>query len=204
MERTALLSPCGKYRYRLGRRWADGPTLLYVMLNPSTADAQVDDATIRRCIGFAQAESFGALEVVNLFAYRTPHPVALKSAGFPAGPDNDGHITAAAKSAGAVCVAWGAQPEALPRIQVVMPLLWPHHEPQCLAITRSGFPSHPVRLPKTCRLRPFSLEAIQAAMEDKELPAVATPAPTAAPAPVEQQMEWPFPVSTVYPRGSTA
>jgi hypothetical protein len=194
MERTATLSKCGTYRYRLGRRWASGRVLLYVMLNPSTADAQEDDATIRRCIGFAQAEGFGALEVVNLFAYRTPYPAALKGHGFPVGPENDSHITLAAMGSHAVCVAWGAQPDALPRIQVVMPLLWAHHEPQCLAITRSGFPAHPVRLPKTCTLRPFSLEAIQVAMQGET--------PTDA-APAAKPADWPFLFSTVYPRETT-
>lgn len=197
MERTAILSKCGKFRYRLGRRWAGGPTVVYVMLNPSTADHQQDDATIRRCISFAQAEGFGALEVVNLFAYRTPHPAALKYAGFPVGADNDRHIVEACQAAERVCLAWGAHEDAQPRVQVVMPLIrLTNLEPYCLAITRSGFPAHPVRLPKTSRMQPFTLEAIQAAMTGESLrvePQLA-PAPAARREGIQPGL-WPFPVS---------
>lgn len=59
----AILSDCGRFRYALTRRWADGPTALFIMLNPSTADACADDPTIRRCIGFARREGCGALRV---------------------------------------------------------------------------------------------------------------------------------------------
>src|SRR5689334_20041621 len=72
--KSAVLSPCGLYRYRLTRRWGDGPALLFVMLNPSTADATEDDPTIRRCTGFAKREGMPAIEVVNLFAWRATDP----------------------------------------------------------------------------------------------------------------------------------
>jgi hypothetical protein len=84
-DRGATLSDCGRYRYRLWRRWADGPTVLFVMLNPSTADADVDDPTIRRCIGFARSWGAGALEVVNLYAWRATQPAELKAAVGPVG-----------------------------------------------------------------------------------------------------------------------
>lgn len=194
MERTAILSKCGKFRYRLGRRWGDGPTVVYVMLNPSTADHQQDDATIRRCTGFAQAEGFGALEVVNLFAFRTPHPAALKYAGFPVGPDNDRHIVEACQAAERVCLAWGAQNDAQQRVQVVLPLIRSTNlEPYCLAITRSGFPAHPVRLPSSSRMHPFTVEAIEAAMKGEPLRIEPQPAPVLR-KPIQPDL-WPFPVS---------
>lgn len=168
-SRDAAMSECGRFRYRLSRRWADGPELLFVMLNPSTADAEVDDATIRRCAGFAHAAGFGGLQVVNLFAYRATKPADLARVGWPVGDDNDSHIAAAACAAGAVCVAWGAiQPRsrAEHRVQEVMPrILRAGHQPQCLRITRSGHPQHPLYLPSACTLTPYILGAIQAAME---------------------------------------
>lgn len=165
MERTALLSPCGRFRYRLGRRWGDGRALLFVMLNPSTADAEEDDATIRRCIKFAQAHDFAALEVVNLFAFRATDPKDLRRAFYPVGPENDAHIEAAASEAAAICVAWGANVAGLERPQVVLPLLRAAGKPlQCLRITRSGYPQHPLMLASGCRLLPFDLDAIQEAM----------------------------------------
>jgi hypothetical protein len=74
MRRHATISDCGKFRYRLWRKWGSGSPLLFVMLNPSTADGEQDDATIRRCLRFAMAHDFGELEVVNLYAYRCTDP----------------------------------------------------------------------------------------------------------------------------------
>jgi len=78
IERKASFSHCKRYRYQLLRRWEGGiGRCVIVGLNPSTADAQNDDPTIRRCMGFAQDWGFNELIMVNLFAYRTPHPLHL-------------------------------------------------------------------------------------------------------------------------------
>jgi len=82
----AIVSDDGLYRYRLWRRWdAECPTMVWIMLNPSTADAEVDDPTIRRCIGFARREHCGGIEVVNLYALRATNPAAHPT---PEGPEN--------------------------------------------------------------------------------------------------------------------
>lgn len=165
VQKTAVISECGKFRYRLCRRWAEGPTILFVMLNPSTADAEQDDATIRRCVKFAQAHDCGALEVVNLFAYRATDPRELRNAWYPVGPENDQHIVAAARECSLLCLAWGAHVAGLERPQIVLPMLRDLGvELCCLRITRSGYPQHPLMLPSSCRLMPFSIEAIQEAM----------------------------------------
>src|SRR4051812_41324552 len=88
MNATAIFSRCGKYRYLLTRSWADGPTATFIMLNPSTAGAEQNDPTIRKCIGFAQRLGFGGLQAINLFALRTPSPVILRKARRPIGPGN--------------------------------------------------------------------------------------------------------------------
>jgi hypothetical protein len=167
MKRDAIISDCGRFRYLLSRVWNDDLLpLLFVMLNPSTADALVDDATIRRCVNFARAEGrFGGIEVVNLFAYRATDLADLRRAGWPVGDENDAHIAAAAVRAGAVCVAWGAVKEADDRVQVVMPIIrGAGHAPQCLHVTRSGYPGHPLYLASAKRLTPLDA-AIEAAME---------------------------------------
>ena len=88
--RGAELSGCGRYRYKLWRIWdPDLPPILFVMLNPSTADANSDDRTIRRCVAFAKRDGFGGLLVGNLFAYRTPYPRVLRKAEEPVGDGND-------------------------------------------------------------------------------------------------------------------
>lgn len=77
----AVISKCSSYRYTLERAWSRDPRyLMYVMLNPSTADADNDDPTIRRCIGFAKLLGYDGILVGNLYAYRTPHPKVLKEA----------------------------------------------------------------------------------------------------------------------------
>lgn len=165
MKRTAQISPCGKFRYRFGRAWADAKPLVFVMLNPSTADADVEDATIRRCVRFAHAHDFGGIDVVNLFAYRATKPEDLRRAGYQVGPENDQHIVDAVRGAGAVCFAGGSNVAGLERPQVVLPLIRAQAvEPQCLCIKRSGYPQHPLMLPSNCRLQPFTADALQHAM----------------------------------------
>lgn len=171
MKRTAQLSSCGKFRYRLGRAWAeaDAKPLVFVMLNPSTADANVDDATIRRCIRFAQAHDFGAIDVVNLFAYRATKPEDLRRAGYQVGPENDRHIVDAVRGAGAVCLAWGSNVANLERPQIVLPMIRAQGvEPMCLRITRSGYPQHPLMLPSSCSLMSFTAQAVHDAMHPEK------------------------------------
>lgn len=168
-SRGAVISGCGQFRYYLTRHWSSAPGLVFVMLNPSTADADVDDATIRRCAGFAVAEGFGGIEVVNLFAYRATDPKDLKSAGYQVGPGNDRWIELAAISArdggGALCVAWGANAAGLGRPQAVLTLLAKTGVAiQCLRVTRGGHPQHPLMLSSSCRLQPFNHETAQAAI----------------------------------------
>src|SRR5437870_4841901 len=106
---SAVISPCGKFRYRLTRQWGEGAALPFVMLNPSTADAEQDDPTIRKCVGFAKRMGYDGIEVVNLYAYRATKPADLKKAGYPRGPENDRHIEAALveSHANSVICAWG-------------------------------------------------------------------------------------------------
>ena len=105
----ALLSPCRSYRYRLWRQWSDvGGRCAFVGLNPSTADETVDDATIRKCVGFARRWGFGALDMVNLFAWRSREPDGLLDVADPVGPDNDRALLETFATAGRIVHAWGS------------------------------------------------------------------------------------------------
>jgi hypothetical protein len=89
MHKTAVISDDGLYRYALTRTW--DPLLarvVWVMANPSVVDAERDDATIRKCIGFTQRWGYGGIEVVNLFAYRATDPAVLATVDDPVGPEN--------------------------------------------------------------------------------------------------------------------
>jgi hypothetical protein len=104
---SAIISSCGKYRYRLER---DGPgegATAIIMVNPSTADAERDDATIRKLKGFGERNGWGRLIVGNLFAYRATDVRELGSLSDPVGPENDDHLQAMIDEADSVIVAWG-------------------------------------------------------------------------------------------------
>jgi hypothetical protein len=149
----AKISDDGLYRYTLGRRWSqdlsDGAAV-FVMLNPSTADAAVDDPTIRRCIGFAKALGYGGLHVVNLYAFRATKPADLWRAADPIGPDNDEHLRetfkAAAREGRAVIAAWSANAQPL-RAEFVGALARAAGVTlQALGFTKDGAPRHPLYL----------------------------------------------------------
>lgn len=155
---TATFSPCGRYRYSLTRRITPmfpGPSIMFVMLNPSTADASSDDATIRRCIGYARRWGFAELVVTNLSPLRATDPAVLKATG--SDPDlvaarNRNEVTAAAESADRIVVAWGAHGSWEGRDKEMMATLAPWLDKvYCLGQTDGGQPLHPVRLPSTIR-----------------------------------------------------
>lgn len=156
----AIYSPCGLYRYRLWREWGAGRrTLLWIMLNPSTADhLGNNDPTIERCERRALAWGFDRVEVVNLFALRSPRPGALRRAAEPIGPDNDRTILVAAEQARTILCAWGARGAQGGRAMQVRRLLGTRSL-TCLGLTRSGEPTHPLYLPYSLTPLPYSWPA---------------------------------------------
>ena len=141
---TATLSADRTYRYLLTRRWDDGPVMTWIMLNPSTADADTDDPTIRRCTGFARREGCGAICVVNLFALRATDPRELRTSPDPVGPDNDSFLLERTR-AGSVVAAWGSHGSLNGRSRAVAALLVAAEVPLlALGVTSSGEPRHPL------------------------------------------------------------
>lgn len=93
MKKGAVIDKTGLYRYSLWREWdIDKSKIVFIMLNPSKADASIDDPTLRRCISFAKFWDYGSLIVVNLFAFRTASPLELKKVDNPIGKQNDRHL----------------------------------------------------------------------------------------------------------------
>ncbi|GAB4229052.1 MAG: DUF1643 domain-containing protein [Elainellaceae cyanobacterium] len=150
MKRGAIFDATGCYRYWLWRTWdSEAAALTFIMLNPSTADDQVDDATIRRCIRFAQAWNYGSLSVVNLFALVATYPQQLRSAADPVGHDCDRYLLEAVDRAAQVIVAWGNWGRLHQRDQAVLSLLAAHQPLYCLGTCQNGQPRHPLYLPKS-------------------------------------------------------
>ena len=155
IARRAAFSRCGRYRYALWREWdASGPAVLIVALNPSTADHERDDPTIRRCIQFARDWGFGRLAVANLFAYRTADPRLLRRVEDPVGPANDRWLSRLAGEASLVIAAWGAHRDHRARAAAVASRLGSLH---CLGHTKGGAPRHPLYVRKDVRPMPLAM-----------------------------------------------
>ena len=149
---SAVISPDGKYRYRLARDLGmmGNGTCCFIMLNPSTADATNDDQTIRKCIAYAKRFNTDRLEVVNLFAYRSRDPDALygMSKNVAIGPENDQHISEVCGMARIVICAWGNHGVLFGRDkEVLRSLLFNRVNPKALKINnKSKQPAHPLYL----------------------------------------------------------
>lgn len=172
MNNGATFSPCYKYRYVLWRIWQEEiAPLCFIMLNPSTADGEKNDATIRKCMGFARQLAYGGIRIVNLYAYRATQPRDLwacydkhgEYAGIDAiGKDNDEYIRAIVggviSEGGDIVCAWGNQPKAAQRIIEVKTLLKFYGvQTHVLQLNSDGSPAHPLMLPYSCELRDYAL-----------------------------------------------
>jgi hypothetical protein len=157
MERTAEFSPCGHYRYSLGRRWGRGHLVAWIMLNPSTADAYKEDPTIRRVISFSQAFGAGQARIVNLFALKATRPQVLYRHTDPVGPRNADSIRAAVRAAAYVVCAWGANSVHPEDEKALVILKQEAKAAYCLGLTKHGRPRHPLYVPGKTQRLPFSL-----------------------------------------------
>ena len=128
----------GDYRYSLTRVWDPAlPTMTFVLLNPSTADAVELDQTLRRCVNFAKRDGFGGMLIVNLYAFRSTSPKVMKAAADPVGPENDRVL---AGVSGTVVAGWGnhAHPGRVAQAVALLPPLY------ALGVNKSGAPTHPL------------------------------------------------------------
>ena len=160
---TACFDRDRKYRYRLSRVWDQSlPRIVWCMLNPSTASAFDPTRTLNKIIMDSRAWGYGAVEVVNLFAYRTPYPSELRLVADPVGLGNDEAIAAAVRHAERLVAAWGNHGTRVnpltsePRyVEANRLFRQAGIRPQCLRLTEQGQPGHPLRLPRD--LRPFPM-----------------------------------------------
>lgn len=154
MQKFARLSDCGRYRYSLVRIWDEAlPRLVFVMLNPSTADALTDDHTVTKCIGFADRNGFGSILIVNIWAYRATKPADLRAANWDTGPDNDAFLQGVLISPDTIICAWGANAANRWEPQRFVRLAKMCNKPlHALRLTKTGIPAHPLMLPYNCEI----------------------------------------------------
>lgn len=154
MRRSASISECGRYRYALYREWEPSALMpiMWLMLNPSTADADTDDPTIRRCIGFSKAWGYGALYVGNLYGIRSTNPSILLTTGADEarGPENIASLCHMADRSALIVAAWGVHGgKAFPRGVNKPGGVW------CLGTTKHGSPKHPLYVKGDTALQEF-------------------------------------------------
>jgi hypothetical protein len=155
IERSAEISDCGRYRWWLRRKLNsdNNQVVCFVMLNPSTADAAVDDPTIRRCMEFARDWRYSILDVRNLFAYRATKPAELKRVDNPVGGSRGDIELRVALTADLVIAGWGKN---APKRRVWdVEKLFKGKPVYCLGLNEDGSPQHPLYIPSNRLPFPF-------------------------------------------------
>jgi len=154
-SQKAAFSRCRNYRYSLSRSWSDGSdSALFIGLNPSTADHRQDDPTIRRCVGFAKSWGFAAMEIVNLFAFRSPSPDDLYKQDDPIGPTNNRWISSAIKRNHMTLACWGNNGAFLDRAGYILSR---YPGLKALKLNASMQPTHPLYMKADMMPIPISM-----------------------------------------------
>jgi hypothetical protein len=146
LENACHFSPDRRHRYSLVHRWNPlfGERLiLWIGLNPSTADERQLDPTLTRIASFSKREGFDGFWMGNLFGLRTPYPEEMMAAPDPVGPGNNAALLEAARVCEKVVVAWGVSGVFQSRAEEVVQLL-AGHKLWCLGTTKDGHPRHPL------------------------------------------------------------
>ena len=154
MEKKANISKDKIYRYTLSRTWdSTKPTVLFIGLNPSIADENIDDPTITRCINFAKDWGYGTLLMANLFAFRSTYPKEIYLIDDPIGKDNDHYLLECVKQSDLIIACWGNNGTYLDREKIIKELV---PNLYCLQKNKNGTPHHPLRLPRDINPIPFN------------------------------------------------
>ena len=150
---SATFSIDRRYRYKLVRHWGGcNGSLVWIMLNPSTAGAEDDDPTIRRVVRFSHDLGYSGCEVLNLYSLITPYPCELWGASDPIGDNTNLVAQALCERSGGVVLAWGRHRQAMSRGNLIAACL---PDAQCLGHNLDGSPKHPLYLSSALRLRPY-------------------------------------------------
>lgn len=146
LHRSAVFDHTKKYRYLLKRWWGEKSNrVVFILLNPSTADETQDDPTIRRCMGFASYWGYTSADILNIFALRSTDPAALYSTNSPIGASNDAWIDSMTMDAKLVVAAWGNHGLHLQRGSTVRFMIR-ERRLACFGLTRTKEPKHPLYL----------------------------------------------------------
>ncbi|HBC85953.1 MAG TPA: hypothetical protein DCZ94_03260 [Lentisphaeria bacterium] len=157
MFNDCIFSPDRKYRYVLKHRWDDlmpEKACMWIGLNPSTADEQQLDPTLRRIRGFCITHEFNCFYMLNIFAFRATDPKIMKKESDPTGPENDRWLKEISDKCTLVVACWGTHGKHIGRSDAVIKLFSSHDKTlHCLGKTKEGYPVHPLYIPADAELK---------------------------------------------------
>ena len=159
MFKGVRLSSCKKHRLQLWREWDSNlPKVLFIMLNPSTADHEQDDPTLRRCIDFTKQWGYGGLYIGNLYSLRAADPMTLLKVSKFSHRGNYKHVSTMAQQCQLVVCAWGNYP-IIKKLGIPLNIFKQLNQKlHCIALSKTGTPKHPLYLKKSLTPIPFVLE----------------------------------------------
>ncbi len=147
IKSDAIFSEDNIHRYALIHEWElDRPSLMIISLNPSAEDGELNNPTIRRCIGFAKRWGFGRLFITNLFSFKTSSPKDLFNSENPIGNKNDYWLKKLSKKVDKVVLAYGNHGKFKNRHEEILKII---HDPYCIKKSKTGMPMHPLYLKYT-------------------------------------------------------
>ena len=150
MIKSAILSKNRKHRYLLSRIWdLNNENILFIMLNPSSADEDIDDATTTKVISFSKKWGYGGLHICNLYTYRTSSPKKLFSVPKNKRGSNKSEIKNYAKKCSKIVYAWGNKEKVPPWLNQMVP------NPSFIELSKEGVPKHPLYLKSNLKLKSF-------------------------------------------------
>lgn len=161
---SAIISECLRYRYRLERYvQAEGQVFAFFGINPSTADATLDDQTVKKWRGFSQRHGARRFIVGNVFAFRSANPRVLELVADPFGPECQQHLQEIIQEADVLVPCWGAlgkMPTSLRGAPAeLLALLVASGKPVLhFGRTACGQPKHPMLLPYSTPLLPWGAQ----------------------------------------------
>eukprot|EP01084_Bolivina_argentea_P270830 460612_1 len=161
IERGAIFSQDSQYRYALHRIWDDSKKkVMFIGFNPSTADGQIDDATVKKLIKYCKLWDYGGLYICNLFAFVAKNPLDIDECEHPIGSSNDYYLQKYSVKSDKIIVMWGRQGAFYNnRIQNVLKIFTMRI--YCFKLTKNKQPYQPLYLPLNTQLELFKQEESQ-------------------------------------------
>lgn len=161
---SAVISECGLYRYRLDRDvcppFEGSKVFAFFGVNPSTANATLDDATVRKWKGFTLRNGGHRFIVGNLFSYRATDVRQLGKVHDCTGPAHIFFLNKIVEEADVLVPCWGSSTKVPKGLRMMIDAMETRlrnaNKPVLhFGLTASGDPKHPLMLGYSTPLTPW-------------------------------------------------